>query len=191
MDKEELTRRFGAMGERLFHLSRGDDPRPVSLAEKTKSIGAETTFDADLATFAELERILWQLCQRVSARARSAGLAGSTVVLKLKTSRFRLLTRHATLSDPTRLATRIFSAARELLSREADGTTFRLIGVSVTGLVASDGDAEFADLDPSLSLRARAERAVDRVRDRFGRTAIDRGLGTGFSGPGSDDDLDN
>jgi DNA polymerase-4 len=190
--EDELTRRFGAMGPRLFHLSRGEDPRPVSISEETKSIGAETTFDSDLATLAELERILWHLSERVSGRAKKAGLAGSTVVLKLKTSRFRRLTRHLTLSGPTRLATRIFSAARELLSREVDGRSFRLIGVSLTGLVASDGDSECADLDPSLGRRARAERAVDRVRDRFGRAAIDRGLTDGISGQavedGSDDD---
>ncbi len=165
------------MGPRLHYLSRGEDYRPVSASDETKSIGAETTFDNDVGKVQELERILWRLAERVSERAKNAGLAGSVVVLKLKTSQFKLRTRNRTLSNPTQLAARIFSAARGLLSKEADGTPFRLIGVSIAGLVASESDAELADLDSSVGRRARAERAMDRVRRRFGRAAIDTGLG--------------
>ena len=136
MEKSDLVRRFGAMGPRLYYLSRGEDDRQVSTNDETKSIGAETTFDNDISKIRELERILWRLAERVSERAKSAGLAGSAVVLKLKTSQFKLRTRNRTLSDPTQLAARIFSAARDLLSKEADGTAFRLIGVSIAGLVA-------------------------------------------------------
>ena len=188
MEKRELVCRFGAMGPRLFHLSRGEDYRQVSTQDDSKSIGAETTFDNDIDGLQELERILWQLAERVSERAKSSGLAGTTVVLKLKTAQFKLRTRNHTLSDPTQLAARIFSAARALLAREADGTAFRLIGVSIMGLVARTSDAELADLDPSLGRKAKAERAMDSVRGKFGRAAIDKGLGLAAndsaSGPG-------
>ena len=147
MEKSDLARRFGAMGPRLYYLSRGEDDRQVSTNDETKSIGAETTFDNDISKIRELERILWQLAERVSERAKHAGLAGSVVVLKLKTSRFKLRTRNRTLSDPTRLAARIFSAARDLLSREADGTPFRLIGVAIADLVPNESDAEMVDLE--------------------------------------------
>jgi DNA polymerase-4 len=51
---------------------------------ETKSVSAETTFEADIASFEELRPILWRLCERVSGRLKAAGLAGRTVTLKLK-----------------------------------------------------------------------------------------------------------
>ena len=190
MEKAELVRRFGAMGPRLFHLARGEDDRQVSVDDEAKSIGAETTFDDDIDKLQELERLLWRLAERVSARAKSAGLAGTTVVLKLKTARFKLRTRHRTLSDPTQLAATIHSAARGLLEKEADGTSFRLIGVSIAGLVPGTFDSELTDLDSSLGRKARAERAMDKVRDRFGRAAIDKGIALPVGGGRTEPDVD-
>ena len=74
---------------------------------------------------------------------------------------------------PTQLAARIFSTARDLLAGEADGTRFRLIGVGVSALSAARG-ADFADLIDRRT--AEAEQAMDRLRERFGRQAVIRGL---------------
>jgi DNA polymerase-4 len=186
MEEKQLIHRYGAIGSRLFHLSRGEDDRRVSVEDDAKSIGAETTFDRDIHRVNELERILWNLAGKVSDRAKRAGLAGSTVVLKLKTSRFNLRTRNRMLSDPTQLAGRIFEAARGLLSKEADGTRFRLIGVSLSDLMTGGRDAELSDLDVSLGRKARAERAMDLIRDKYGRAAIDKGLGL----PAGEEDLE-
>ena len=82
----------------------------------------ETTFDIDISDLAELEQILWRLAEKVSYRAKSEGLAGHTVVLKLKTRDFRTRTRHVSLDEPTVMASRIFEAAVPLLKREATGT---------------------------------------------------------------------
>jgi DNA polymerase-4 len=175
-DERDLARRYGSEGLRLARLSRGIDVRPVRAEREAKSVSAETTFDQDIAAFASLERRLWSLCERVSARLKARGLSGSTVTLKLKTADFRLRTRARALGAPTELAARIFAAGRELLRREADGTRFRLIGVGLTDL----SDAEHADpsdlVDHSGKRAAAAERAVDRVRARFGRGSIVKGL---------------
>jgi DNA polymerase-4 len=176
MEKAELARRFGALGPRLYHLSRGEDSRRVSVDDETKSIGAETTFSEDISDGPLLESILWRLAERVSRRAKTAGYAGSTVMLKLKTASFKLRTRHRSLSDPTQLANRIFQAARDLLKSEIDGTPFRLIGVSLSSLSLAGTDPELGDLDPLLGRLARAERAMDNVRERFGRSAVKRGI---------------
>ena len=177
MTRQDLSQAFGALGPRLYHLSRGEDGRRVSIDEETKSIGAETTFFDDISENQKLERILWQLSERVSRRAKRSRLAGSTIVLKLKTADFKLRTRNRKLSDPTQLADRIFDAARGLLKNETDGTVFRLIGVSISSLVSAENDPELSDLDPALGKRARAERAMDRVRERFGRASVEKGLG--------------
>jgi DNA polymerase-4 len=177
MDRRDLAKRYGALGERLYFLSRGEDHRAVAPGEEMKSISAETTFDVDIAAPERLENILWELAEKVSRRAKGHGLAGLSVTLKLKTADFRLRTRNTTLSDPTMLAERIFAAARPLLRREATGTAFRLIGVGIAHLSPAAADETLTGLDARASARARAELAMDKVRTRFGPAAVAKGRG--------------
>ena len=179
MEKNDLMRRYGSMGARLYHLSRGEDQRIVSTDDHSKSISAETTFNTDIADRTELERILWPLAEKVSRRAKAEGVAGHTVVLKLKTSDFKLRTRNVSLADPTLLANRIYDAALPLLQREATGTAFRLIGIGISGLVEARPEQETETLDVTTAARAKAELAVDRIRDKFGRDAVNRGINFG------------
>ena len=181
----ELMRLFGSEGLRLARLAHGIDMRSVNPGRDAKSVSAETTLDRDVADFRKLERLLWSLCEKVSARLKAKDLAGTTVTLKLKTAEFRLRTRAHSLAAPTQLAARIFAAGRELLAREtaapaaagAAGTArFRLIGIAVSGLLVAD-TADPADLlDHGGQRSAAAERAVDRLRARFGRAAVIRGI---------------
>jgi DNA polymerase-4 len=169
----ELVRRYGAEGARLSRLARGRDDRHVSADRETKSLSAETTFDQDIADFRQLELRLWRLSEKVSGRLKDSELAGSTVTLKLKTADFRTRTRAQSYDHPTQLAAKIFAAGRELLLRETDGTKFRLLGIGVTALC----DANAADLNDLLDRRtAEAERAIDRLRERFGDEAVIKGL---------------
>ena len=169
----ELARCYGAEGARLARLAHGLDDRPVRAEREAKSISAETTFDRDIADFRPLELRLWRLSEKVSTRLKLNALAGSTVTLKLKTADFRIRTRAHSLGHPTQLATRIFAAGRDLLARETDGTMFRLLGIGVSALCPSDG-ADFADLIDRRT--AGAEQAIDRLRERFGREAVIKGL---------------
>src|SRR6202521_767916 len=82
-DETTLMRRFGTEGLRLARLSRGIDARTVHPDRETKSVSAETTLADDLAAFRPLERMLWDLCEKVSARLKAKELAGATVTLKL------------------------------------------------------------------------------------------------------------
>lgn len=175
-EESDLMRRFGVEGRRLWRLARGLDDRSVSPDRDAKSVSAETTFDRDMSDFRALERILWDMTERVSARLKDKEIAGGTVTLKLKTSDFKIRTRAHTLEAPTQLAAKIFTAAREMLVKEANGTTFRLLGVGLSGL--NDADvADPADLvDQRAQRTAAAEHAVDRVRKKFGDEAVIRGL---------------
>jgi DNA polymerase IV len=174
--ESELRRRYGSEGARLSRLARGLDDRAVNAERETKSISAETTFEHDIADFRPLELKLWRLSEKVSARLKASGLAGTTVTLKLKTADFRIRTRAQSFGHPTQLAARIFAAGRELLARETGGTLFRLIGIGVTGLSEADG-ADLADL---LDRRgAQAEQAMDRLREKFGDDAVVKGLALG------------
>ena len=177
MEKNDLMKRYGSMGSRLFHLSRGEDKRTIKPHGDAKSISSETTFNEDISSLDALSKHLWRLSETVSRRAKAAGHAGQTVVLKLKTSRFQIRTRNQRISEPTQLADVIYRTAHALLAKEADGTPYRLIGVGISQLKS----AAIADppdfLDPEATKRADAERAMDNLRDRFGRDAIEKGRG--------------
>jgi DNA polymerase IV len=169
----ELLRRYGEEGRRLARLARGLDERTVSADRETKSVSSETTFERDISDFRSLERILWSLTEEVSTRLKVKDLAGLTVTLKLKTADFQIRTRARSFESPTQLANRIFTAGKELLRREADGTRFRLLGIGLSALVSAD-QADPADLIDGRN--AEAEHAIDRLRARFGDDAVVRGL---------------
>jgi DNA polymerase-4 len=76
---------------------------------------------------------------------------------------------------PTQLANVIYETGLSLLEREVDGTAFRLIGIGVSGIDAADGTDPADLLEPAVARKAAAERAMDRVRTRFGREAVVRG----------------
>lgn len=181
MTESDLVRRYGSMGLRLARLSHGQDDRRVDPDGDAKSISAETTFDTDLSDLATLAPILRRLSEKVSARLKKAHLAGQTVVLKMKTSDFKSRTRNRALADPTQLADRIFRHGMEMMQKETDGARFRLIGIGVNSL-RTDETADPADLvDIEAVKRAKAERAMDLVRGRFGADSL--GLGITFDGP--------
>lgn len=145
----ELVGRFGKFGRRLAQFAQGEDDRAVTPSRPTRSISAETTFRSDLRTATDLAAAVQPLCQRVAARLVRAQLAGTTVVLKLKTSDFRVITRHAHLTDPTQRAEVIFRSALSLVRKQADGRAFRLIGVGVADLGSADA-ADPPDLFDTL-----------------------------------------
>jgi DNA polymerase-4 len=175
-DEIELMRRLGQEGQRLSRLARGIDLRKVVPDRDAKSISAETTFDTDISALRPLEKILWDLSEKVSARLKAGNLSGTTVALKLKSANFQTRTRARSLNDPTQLARRIFACARELLEKEIDGTKFRLIGVGVSNLQPAEAADPDDLLDPYARKAKLSERTVDTLRAKFGRQAIKRGL---------------
>ncbi|HET7912175.1 MAG TPA: DNA polymerase IV [Pseudolabrys sp.] len=172
-DERNLMLRYGEEGSRLWRLARGQDARPVNPERDTKSISAETTFNSDISEFRPLEQYLWDLTERVSGRLKANALAGSTVTLKLKSADFKIRTRARSLGAATQLASRIFAAGRDLLTHEVGTTRFRLIGIGVSNLEDAVGD-DLADLIDRRA--ADVEHAVDRLRLKFGRNAVVKGL---------------
>jgi DNA polymerase-4 len=172
---DDLIRRYGETGARLARLARGEDARKITPDGDMKSVSCETTFNTDLADFETLCTELLALSERLSERLKAKDLVGHTVTLKLKSAGFRLLTRARPLIMPTQLANVLYENGRALLAREVDGTAFRLIGIGVAGLERSGGADAQDLLDPGVGRRAAAERAMDRLRNRFGREAIVRG----------------
>jgi DNA polymerase-4 len=189
LDARAALARFGADGPALVARARGEDDRPVNPSRETKSISAETTFDADIAALAALEAPLWRLCEKLARRLKEKGLAAGGVVLKLKAADFALRTRSQRLAEPSLLPEVIFAAARPLLQKEADGTAFRLIGIGAQPLAPAD-QADRGDLaDPEAPRRAARWKAMEALRARFGEDAVMAGRGfKAKAAPGKSDE---
>ena len=173
-----LVTRYGRIGRRLWACARGEDDRPVDPGREAKSVSSEITLDKDIADADELRPILWQLAEAVARRMKKAGVLGRGVTLKLKTADFRLLTRSRRLNGPTRSADAMYGAAERLLTREADGRAFRLIGVGAHNLIQAAESLQ-GDLLSDGPNDGPVDRALDSVRERFGEAAIVKGRGFG------------
>ncbi|MEL7100307.1 MAG: DNA polymerase IV [Pseudomonadota bacterium] len=175
-DQTDLTARFGSMGTRLWHLARGQDHRPVNAKEPVKSISNETTFGEDTANPDILDGHLWRMAEKVSDRAKAKDIAGRVVTLKLKRANHSTLTRRVALGSPTQLADVIYRTARGLFDQVQGEGPFRLLGCGLSDLVpARQADLSGDLLDPQAEKRTGAERATDKIRDRFGHNAIMKG----------------
>ncbi len=149
---EELERRFGRWGHRLHELSLGIDEHPVQSERPTMQISAEDTFEQDLL-LEELEPHIRRLAEKTWAgyereRATAHGRLARTVVLKLKTSDFRTLTRSLTPPSRPESLQQLADIACDLRSRvELPGRTrYRLVGVGLSGFIDSDSAAAQDDL---------------------------------------------
>ena len=174
-DVRHLTTRYGETGLWLHRVASGEDHRVVNPDGEAKSLSAETTFEHNVSNPVELERILWDQAERVSARAKAAGIGGRTITLKLKSAAFRVKARSATLDSPTQLSDVIFRVGRVLLAREAIGTSYRLLGIGLSQICPAVECDPPDLLDQSSARRAAVERAIDNVRAKFGTGAVRKG----------------
>ncbi|MDW5323066.1 DNA polymerase IV [Plantactinospora sp. KLBMP9567] len=161
-----------AAATHLHELACGRDPRRVSPEHAEKSIGAEVTFDTDLAEPETIRRALLALAEKVGVRLRRAGQVGRTVSIKVRFADFRTINRSRTLGGPTDVTREVFDTAWALFDALGPGDRIRLIGVRVEGL--SDGDQTPRQLAlgaPEHGWRE-AEAAADAAAARFGRSMV-------------------
>ncbi|KZD06993.1 MULTISPECIES: DNA polymerase IV [Thalassospira] len=145
LDIHALQGRYGSIGKRFFHFSRGQDNRRVEQSSERKSLSSETTFNEDISDLDELVDIAKRLTARVASDLARKEIAGHTVVLKLKSADFKTRTRNMRLTYPTLREDLILETALTLLKKEVDGTRYRLLGVGVADLFPAD-TADPADL---------------------------------------------
>jgi DNA polymerase-4 len=173
---KDLADRFGSMGLRLFDLSRGQDARKINAKAPVKSISRETTFNKDTADPEVLDGYLWRLSVETADRAKAKHMAGLVVVLKLKTSDFRQLSRRLTLETPAQNADMIYTIASRLLQAVLPQGPFRLLGVGITDICEENLREASADLlDVDAPKRQAIEAATDVIREKFGKDAIKKG----------------
>jgi DNA polymerase-4 len=129
---EDLQNLFGRYGQRLYELARGIDENPVIPNRPTKSISAEDTFEQDLL-LAETEPMIRRLAEKAWLASRNESRVAQTVVLKLKTAQFRVLTRSQTPPSPPASSEELTQIALSLLDRVGTDPMqrFRLVGVGL------------------------------------------------------------
>jgi DNA polymerase-4 len=133
LDRSSLEQQFGRFGLRLYELARGVDLSEVVPDRPTKSISAEDTFEQDVP-IAETEPTIRQLAEKVWAASRKESRIARTVVLKLKTSEFKILTRSHTPSSPPYTCEELTDIALMLREKVDLGPKqrFRLVGVGLS-----------------------------------------------------------
>ncbi len=175
MELKKLIQDYGVMGERLYYFSRGDDSRSVVSSQKTKSISNEHTLEEDIGDYNYLKKRLWIMCEKVSFRLKKQQLSAKTVTLKLKTSNFRTVTRSVTLDGTTQMAETLYQHGKFLLKPECNGLEYRLIGIGVSKF-QNDQYSDLPDLlDERKSKEIKTERAMDKIRNKYGTDIIIKG----------------
>ncbi|MEQ4304443.1 DNA polymerase IV [Plantactinospora sp. B6F1] len=166
----------GSLGDaaaaHLHELAWGRDPRRVSPEHAEKSIGAEVTFDTDLAEPETIRRALLALAEKVGVRLRRAGQVGRTVSVKVRFADFRTINRSRTLGGPTDVTREIFDTAWALFDALGPGDRIRLIGVRVEGLSHGDQTPRQLALGAPEHGWREAEAAADAAAARFGRSMV-------------------
>jgi len=131
---EQLEALFGSFGGGLYRRARGIDERPVEPDQPVQSISSEDTFAEDLP-LGQFDEVITQLAEKTWRATGRTERVGHTVVLKLKTAQFRILTRSFTPDSPPTSVEELRDIALALCQRVQlpDSTLYRLVGVGLSG----------------------------------------------------------
>jgi DNA polymerase-4 len=166
---------FGDGAAGLVNMAQGKDDRPVIMGGPPKSVGHEHTFPQDTADRDKLRATLLELASMVGRRLRQAGFEGQTVVLKLRDSQFRTITRQRTLGNPTSADRVIFQMAEAIFNEVYHGERVRLIGVSLHQLLPMLRARQMDLFGQDDSRERKLLQAVDRLKDRMGEHVLSYG----------------
>lgn len=175
-----LRQRLGSLGAHVYALAHADDPRPVVGDREAVSISSEETLDIDISGRAALEPFLLRSADRVARRLRRAGLRAGGVRVKLKTDKFQSLTRQVVLRPPTTSSSVLYEEACQLLGHFDLRLRFRLVGVAAYDLQPENAPVQgllFGETERKKN--DKLDRALDSLRERFGKGAVQRGSDVG------------
>jgi len=173
MPLSALKSHFSAFGEILWRYSRGIDDRKVEPPAEAKSISRETTFGKDTRDHSLLKATLRYLSERVGSQLRQRGKQARCVTLKLRYADFTTITRRHTLRQGSDSDQTIFDTGVGLLNQALSQQKVRLIGIGVSTLTEPRRQLDMLDL--SARRLEQLNRAIDRIRKKYGFTAIQTG----------------
>ncbi len=131
----ELIRKFGKQGSYYYHISRAVDNREVKPNRLRKSVGAENTFEYDIADTNEMKQELLSIARILIQRIEKSKSYGKTITIKVKYSDFKQITRSKTLKNELVNFEQLWKQSLELFnSIDFSGNQVRLLGISVANL---------------------------------------------------------
>ena len=165
-----------AMGRQLYALSRNIDRRRVTTGVRRRSVGAQRALGraGNRMSAPEVDAVVVNLIDRITARMRTAGRTGRTVVLRLRFDDFSRATRSHTLPWATSSTQPILAAARQLVASAAPLIAQRgltLVGFAVSGIDRSGAQQLMLPFGEDAG-RLEIDAAIDRVRRRYGKSAL-------------------
>ena len=174
---ETVRRALGATGAMLHSYARGIDDRQVEAPGEAKSISQELTLAHDTLDSNFLEATLHSLCQEVCQELRSQNKRAKCVSIKLRYADFKTVARQVTLAEASSVTQVISAEAQQLLTKALAerGKRVRLIGTRVSSLVGEE--QQLPMFDSKVEEPQRLDRAIDRIRRKYGPTAIRTGNG--------------
>jgi DNA polymerase-4 len=166
----------GAMGRQLYALSRNIDRRRVTTGVRRRSVGAQRALGraGNTMSDSEIDAVVVNLIDRITGRMRAAGRTGRTVVLRLRFDDFGRATRSRTLPWATSSTQPILAAARALVASAAPLISERgltLVGFAVSSIDRTGAQQLLLPFDDDNN-RLAIDAAIDRVRDRYGKSAL-------------------
>jgi DNA polymerase-4 len=173
---ELLEATFGAIGRELADYALGRDPAPVTPAGLPKSISRETTFEEEVMDRSVIEGMLYYLTERAGKKLRELGLKARTATVKLRYSDFETYVLTRSLAEATDQDHRVYGLIRALFRRLfTRRVRVRLVGVTLSGL-STDASHQRALFEPDTYDRdRRLYSSLDRIRERFGFSAVTAG----------------
>ena len=174
---EDALAGLGGHAQELKALALGVDPREVHEEQGAKSVGNETTFEVDTADEREIKESLLALADKVSSRLREGGYKGRTVTLKIRLEGFETYTRAKTLPLATNYTDVLAREALALYAAFGRGRKkVRLLGGKVSGLLPAE-EKESLFEEEGDARREKAHKAIEAIREKFGRSSIYRAGG--------------
>lgn len=174
-----LMKTLGKQGQRLKMLANGVDKSSVVQASQRKSISTETTFSEDLENLTEIKKYLLSQSDEVARQLRKKKVRAKTITLKMTFADFKQVTRRLTLKKPTQSAKTLYQESVSLFEKEAIQKKIRLIGVGGSGLIPEAVPVQgalFEETDNHQQNWDKAEKTLDSIRTRFGKTSVTRAV---------------
>jgi DNA polymerase-4 len=174
---DSIKRQFGATGAVIHSYAKGIDDREVEAPGEAKSISQELTFTRDTLDCNFLEASLHNLCQEVCQNMRRQNKRTKCIAIKLRYADFKTITRQVTLQESSNVTPVVFATAQQLLSKALAqrGKPIRLIGIRISSLVGEG--KQFSLFDSGIEKPEHLDKAIDKIRRKYGSTAIKTGNG--------------
>ncbi|MBT4494524.1 MAG: DNA polymerase IV [Gammaproteobacteria bacterium] len=179
-ERRSLVHQLGARGGHLHDLANARDPRRVSRGRSAKSIGSDRTLSQDVSDRRDIELYLRRSAERIARRVRDKNYVAGGIRIRLKTTKFEMLTRQRQFKRPVDTAAAFLATATQLLNEVRHPGPFRLVGMAAFNLNWRSDPLQLDIFEDSCPRKL--ETTLDSLKERYGKDVVFRGSDMGNPG---------